>query len=368
MRRRIFNTVIILLTGLFNVSAQQNTALKGFVIRGHVEGIGNGEKIFLYDINEQSYIDSAEVVNGDFILKGRVQSPVTCWIRYKDEYAIVQVENTKMEFKSPLKDMRLYSVSKGGAEQTLQNQLSALQQPYEIIYYGAYDSLNKKQYLDQDHKKRLLQTLNDYQDSAHNIYIAFGKLHPNSYIGLDILYRNRQRIGKDTVENLLVQMDETLRATLKAQALVLFVYGELAQKGKHFIDFKAVAINGIPFIFSSLKGNYILLNFWNASCGPCRRENKKISQDYDRFKNRLTIVSFSTDKNKNSWRKASKEDNILWANVSDLKGDNGKIKTQYNVQAIPVSFLINKEGIIVEKFIGLDDDFLNQLDKLISDK
>ena len=98
-------------------------------------------------------------------------------------------------------------------------------------------------------------------------------------------------------------------------------------------------------------------------------QNRKISQDYNRFKNKVYIVSFSTDMNKSDWLNASKSDNILWANVSDLKGDKGKIKTLYDVQAIPTSFLINREGIIIEKFIGYDDEnFLNQLEKLIDEK
>jgi len=51
--------------------------------------------------------------------------------------------------------------------------------------------------------------------------------------------------------------------------------------------------------------------------------------------------------------------------VSDLKGGHGRIKTQYNVQAIPVSFLIDKQGIIVEKFIGFEENFLEQLKKMV---
>ncbi len=63
--------------------------------------------------------------------------------------------------------------------------------------------------------------------------------------------------------------------------------------------------------------------------------------------------------------KASKSDNIVWTNVSDLKGDNGIIKTKYGVQAIPTSFLINKDGIVVEKFVGFDQDFNDKINRLL---
>ena len=367
MQNKTIGILTTLMISFLSSNAQPNNS-KGFILKGHIDGIENGTKVYLHNIDEQINIDSAVSINGNFTFKGHIDHPTSCWVLCKDQYAIIQVENTNMDFYSPLKNMRLHAVAKGGKEQELQSNLSALQHPYEKVYIEAYDSLTLKQYVDKEHQKRLAKNVNDYQDTAQNIYVEFGKRHPNSYLGLDILYRNRQRIGKDTIETLISQLDETLKATPKAEALNLFVFGELAQKGKKFIDFEVKDIYGEPFKLSSLQGNFILLSFWNASCGPCRRENKKISKDYDRFKNKLSIVSFSTDKVPSSWLKASKADNILWTNVSDMKGDNGKIKTQYNVQAIPTSFLINKEGIVIEKFIGLDEDFLNQLEKLIAAK
>ncbi|MBL0336871.1 MAG: TlpA family protein disulfide reductase [Chitinophagaceae bacterium] len=260
----------------------------------------------------------------------------------------------------------MYATAKGGREQDLQTELTALQHPYEVVFFGAYDSLNNKYYRDTLHRQQLIKKLNLYQDTAQRIYVEFGKKHPNSYIGLDILYRNRQRVGKETIESLLPEIESSIKASPKGEALLLFVLGELAKKGKPFIDFQVPDINGNLFKLSALKGNYILLSFWNAACGPCRRENRKLSQDFGRFKNKLAIVSFSTDKVKSVWLKASLTDNILWTNVSDLQGDNGKIKTQYDVQAIPTTFLINRDGIIIEIFIGLDEDFLNIVEKLIS--
>jgi peroxiredoxin len=352
----------------FRTSIAQKAEQNGFIINGHIDGIENGTKVYLYDLDAEATIDSATSKNSNFTMKGHIEKPTCCWIRCKDQYAIIQLENTKMEFSAPLKDMNLYNKTKGGKEQDLQNELTALQQPYDVRYLSAYDSLINNRFASNDHKKRLIKNFNDNQSASQNIFIEFGKRHPASFLGLDILYRNRQRIGKDTVKSLLAQMPARIRSTAKAQALDIFVHSELAQKGKPFIDFEAQSIEGTPFRLSSLKGNYILLSFWSAGCVPCRMENRKISKDYERLKDKLSIVSFSTDKNQNAWVKASKEDKILWPNISDLAGDNGRIKTIYDVQAIPTCYLINKEGIIIEKFIGFDEDFINQLEKLIDKK
>jgi len=242
LSRTIPLTISLILHTL--LAGAQQTSSSGFVINGYIEGIKDGDKVSLYDIDEQVYLDHTITTNGRFVLKGKVERPVTCWIRYKDEYAIIQVENTAMEFRSPIKDMHLYSVIKGGPEQDLQNQLNNLQHRYKVIYYGAYDSLTQKKYRDKAEQQKLAKVLNDFQDKAHHIFMEFGKRHPNTYIGLDILYRNRERIGNDTIEALLTQMDDDIKFTAKGQALALFAYGVLAEKGKPFIDFEAETLNG----------------------------------------------------------------------------------------------------------------------------
>lgn len=366
MKYKIIGLILIVISCCHISFAQQSPA-ENFTIKGHIDSIEDGIKVFLFNIQEQQIIDSALSTQGNFILKGHVESPVTCWIQCKGEYAIVQVENTPMEFRSPLKRMFLYSSTKGGREQELQNQLDAQQRPYDHIFYAVYDSLMNKQYADEAHKERLIKEFNKYQDSSRHIYITFGKQHLNSFLGSSILYMNREAIGKDAIKLLLSKMETSNRLTPYAKALEIFAYNQLAEKGKPYIDFEAVAINNTRFKLSSLKGKYILLNFWSAGCGPCRMENRNYSENYNKLKDKITIVSFSMDLNKSQWLKASKTDNILWTNVSDLEGSNGRIKTLYGVQAMPTSFLINKEGVIVEKFIGYDDNFLNQLEKLLID-
>ena len=365
MNVKTFGFVTLLTCYSFFSFGQQNK-LKGFEIKGLIDGIENGTKVYLYDIDGQSMLDSAISSHGNFILRGHVEKPTVCWVRCQNETATIQVENTEMKFESPIAQMDLNAIIKGGKEQALQNELTLKQYPFKKIYLNAYDSLTNKLFSSDTDEKRLIKIFNEAQTTSQNIYVEFGKRHPNSYLGLDIIYRNRQRIGKDTIKALLSKISQELKSTTKARSLEIFVTSNLAEKGKRFIDFDAKTLNGMPFKLSALKGNYILLDFWSAGCAPCRMQNKKISQEFDRFKNKISIVSFSLDKNKSDWVAASNADKIVWNNVSDLKGDNGKIKTQYDVQAIPTSFLINKDGIIIEKFNGYDDEnFLNRLEKLI---
>ncbi len=76
------------------------------------------------------------------------------------------------------------------------------------------------------------------------------------------------------------------------------------------------------------------------------------------------MVNFSLDVNKREWELAAKQDGIIWPNVSDLAGMAGKIKTLYNVQSMPTSFLIDKNGIIIERFDGYNPENLKKIKKI----
>jgi peroxiredoxin len=272
-----------------------------------------------------------------------------------------------MIFNSPLKDMRLKSSITGGKEQALQNELNKLQYPYDLIYLSTYDSLMNKKYSNETDKQKLIKNFSESQNTSQEIYVNFGKKHTDSYLGLAIIYMNRKSILKDSINLIYENLTPKFKETSNAKALKIFLYEKLAQKGQPFIDFNAKTLKGEDFKLSSLKGNYIYLTFWSAGCGPCRMENRFLSKSFDEIPKNLSVVSFSTDKNTKLWVEASKSDSILWNNVSAIEGEFDKVKTIYEVQAIPTSFLIDRNGVIVEKFIGFDTDgvLIKQLKTLI---
>lgn len=153
-------------------------------------------------------------------------------------------------------------------------------------------------------------------------------------------------------------------------SLKVYLYDEIAQVGKPFIDFKAKTISGDDFSLSSIKGKYIYLCFWSSNCAPCRMENKFLSQNIDDIPTDLSIVSFSLDKNEKLWKEASKLDSINWQNVIALESEYGMVNNIYDVQAMPTSFLIDSDGIIMEKFKGYNNEggLIDQLKTLIDQK
>lgn len=133
---------------------------------------------------------------------------------------------------------------------------------------------------------------------------------------------------------------------------------QVSHVGQKFLDIKSKTPDGKSISLSDYagKGKVVLVDFWASWCGPCRNEMPFIVSLYEKYKDKgFEIVGVSLDNEHTKWVDYIKSANMSWVQMSDLGGWESNAARIYNVESIPYTVLIDKNGVIQGEFLsGMD--------------
>ncbi len=175
-------------------------------------------------------------------------------------------------------------------------------------------------------------------EEQKQLVAEFTRSHPGSIVSAYEIYSNfyyNPRVSQ--LDSIYKMLDSAMQNSYYGKMIQNTIVKEkLTAIGNPAPAFVNNDVNGKPVSFTSLKGKYVLLDFWASWCGPCRQENPAVVKAYQRFHNKgFDIFGISLDTDKSKWMAAIKKDGLDWTQVSDLKGWKADVVSLYGVQGIP---------------------------------
>ena len=196
------------------------------------------------------------------------------------------------------------------------------------------------------------------------------KSHPSSEVSATLL----QLVESDSLESVVKKFNYYVRnGRMKPVIDAMLKNAEnerLAKAAKEAIkpgvvapDFTLDDINGKPFTLSSLRGKYVVLDFWGSWCGWCIKGMPDMKKYYDKYRGKFEIVGVDCNDSVEKWKKAVKDNELPWLHVYNKAADGTPEK--YAVEGYPTKIIINPDGTINKIIVGESQDFYNYMDELM---
>ncbi len=352
--------LLIALSGLTACSSND----RRFKVIGNIAGLPE-QTVILEQLsaNDQITIVDSEKSKSDghFELSGIAPEPGLYRIHFnRNKFILLSVDKGNIKVDANWNTLENYTVNGSPASEDLRNFLIAIREHLRDFNTMSIvlDSLQAR-----NNDSLLTAARNDFADLRQHFtqyvehYADTTGYQPNAIFAARILNPESE---KHYLEAFSQSMGRRFPNTQMSKDYAEY-YSKVAvrprKNGKpaNSVDSGAVApevsladAEGKQVTLSSFRGKYVLLDFWASWCGPCRGENPNVVAAYEKFKDKnFTVLGVSLDNQKDAWQKAIKSDNLVWTQVTDLKGWNSPAVAAYNVHAIPANFLIDPNGKII---------------------
>lgn len=362
-----------------------------FTLQGEMKGQDSGIIQIGYIYDNKYIIDTAEIKNGNFTFTGFLNEPTQVTLRDGNhlDLAVVYLESRKMTI-SIVKGKTLGCKMTGSKTQTEFDLLNQLEEP---INERLSEIRTKRNIINDSIKnsqdgtvKLLLEKKREEFDSLwlvtrdelDPIELKFVLEHPKSFI-TPFYLRNleeKEVISIDSVRSIFNGLDYSLKISKTGKLISEDLRKkENVRTGNQSPDFKATDLNEQTVILSQFKGkNLVLLEFWASWCSPCQKSIPELKVIYNKYHEKgLEIIAVSVDEKRDDWVSAVKNLNIdKWYNIQVAEKwpygpwTDMDIYSNYYYKGVPYQILIDKNGKIIDRYVGDSKENEESLDSLLS--
>lgn len=325
------------------------------------------EEMTKIGITPDQYLINGSMVGAGLDLYVKPNDKITLNVECKDGYMIVDVEGSKLykEYYGVLNQCAPYKAEKHKLDvkswEAMKNQ--------DI---RTWSDLNAKA---SDEEKKAFAIVKEYataNPSSEVVVLLFEWLNNFSHkteiyeIMDKSLFQGAYKKYEEWYLDTLKQFEES-RA--KALAEEEARHQELEGKGVGEMapDFTLKNIKGKGVSLKSLRGKWVVLDFWATWCGPCKVSMPHLKEYYKKYAGKFEVIGIVGSSKEEDWKVMVNDLELPWINVINPQDapEKDDVLKLYDISAFPTYIIIDKEGKIYKKFVGAKQELYDELDKIL---
>lgn len=376
----MLNKFIITALVIFITSCSQQQPADSYTISGTIEGVNSGTVKLVRSARVDKTspaVDSTDLANGKFVLKGKLKAPelMKLVIEPGNWSFEIFVENGKITIEADTTasdhfDYTAYGMSKGamikkytisGSES--ENQWTKfINDPRVKAYEQEFKNIDKAftaargNAAEQDRLRAQADSLRPLLMSVQKHWIdSFVAAKPSAASGAWMLYYYYQFNNDMPIHDMEVLVEKFTGTARSSEYFTML--SDVIQKRKALLpggtapDFTLLKPDSSSFSLSSLRGKYVLLDFWASWCKPCREAIPHWKEVYKKYQSKgFEVLSVTNDSRWSDWHKALEEEKMPWLQVADefpIKNTPARVATLYMIPYLPTYILLDKEGKVI---------------------